>query len=80
MSAEGETPNQPGWSVSRERSENGTTVFRDEQGEPLAALAVTRGDLTRLENGLRALPESDATTSLLDRLASLHADLDESAE
>lgn len=79
VSDEGEAPDQPAWAISVEGGEDGTTVFRDERGAPLVALAVARDDLTRLENGLRALPRDDATAALLDRLASLHADLDESA-
>ena len=80
MTTENLPPDPPDWVVTWERTEDGRTVFRDEQGEPLVALAVTRDDLARLESGLRALPESDATTALLDRLQTLYADLDESAE
>lgn len=66
----------PDWAVIWERTVDGGTVFRDEQGEPLVALAVTREDLTRLERGLQALPEDEATAALLDRLRTLNADLD----
>lgn len=80
MPTEDVLPNQPAWAVACDREEDGRTVFRDEHGEPLAALAVTRDDLTQLDSGLRSLPESEATAELLDRLAALHADLVESAE
>lgn len=80
MSTEDVIPNQPAWAVTCEPRDDGRTVFRDEHGEPLAALALTRDDLTQLESGLRSLPESQSTAGLLDRLAALYADLDESAE
>lgn len=78
VSGEGEPPDHHAWAISVERGEDGTTVFRDERDEPLVALAVDRDDLTRLESGLRALAQDDATAALLDRLATLRADLDES--
>ncbi len=71
---------QPDWAISWERREDGRTVYRDQDGELLVALAVTRDDLRRLESGLQLLPESEATRVLLDRLAVLHLDLAESAE
>lgn len=80
MSTEGEAPDQPAWAVRVERAEDGRTLFRDEQGDPVVALAVTREELTRLESGLRAVPQDDATAALLDRLGMLHADLEESAQ
>lgn len=71
---------QPAWAVSWERREDGRTVYRDQDGELLVALAVTRDDLRRLESGLQLLPQSEATLALLDRLAVLHLNLDESGE
>ncbi len=70
---------QPDWAFSWELRQDGRTVFRDQDGQPLVALAVTRDDLRRLVSGLQLLPQSEATFELLDRLAVLHADLDESA-
>ena len=63
-----------------EQGPDGRTVFHDEEGEPLVALAVTRADLWRLESGLEGLADSPAVLSLWERLATLHADLDESAQ
>lgn len=80
MTTEDVRPDPPDWAVTWERTEDGRTVFRDEQGEPRVALAVTREDLTRLERGLQGLPEDDPTAALLDRLRTLYADIDESAE
>ncbi len=71
---------QPDWAFSWQQREDGRTVYRDQDGELLVALAVTRDDLRRLESGLHLLPQSEATLALLDRLAVVHLDLDESAE
>lgn len=79
MTTEDVPPDPPDWAVTWERTD-GRTVFRDEQGEPLVALAVTSEELRRLESGLRLLPASEATAALLDRLAVLHMNLDESAD
>ena len=73
-------PDQPDWAFSREQREDGRTIFRDQSGEHLVALAVTRDELRRLESALQLLPRSEATLALLHRLAVLHADLDEFAE
>lgn len=67
----------PGWAISVERDRDGRTISRDERGEPLVALAVTRAEVTLLESGLRLLPQEDRTAALLYRLALLHTDLDE---
>ena len=79
MSAKDEAANQLAWALSIERREEGSTTFRDERGEPLVALAVTREELTLLMTGLLGLPQDASTAALLDRLRTLHADLDESA-
>ena len=80
MTTEDAPLDPPDWAVTWERTEDGRTVFRDEQGEPLVALAVTGEELRRLESGLRLLPESEATAALLERLAVLHLNLDELAD
>ena len=46
VSVEDEAADQPAWAVSIERGEDGPTTFRDERGEPLVALAVTKEELT----------------------------------
>lgn len=48
----GETAQQPARAVFVGRGEDGTTLFRDERGEPHVALAVTRHHLTRLDSGV----------------------------
>ena len=79
VSIEGEGASQPAWAVSIERGEDASTTFRDERGDPLVALAVTREEVTRLIRGLAGLPQDAATAALLDRLRTLHADFHESA-
>ena len=71
---------QPDWAFSWEQRRDGRTVLRDEEGEPLVALAVNRADLGRLESGLRGLADSPAVQALRERLTALHADLGESAQ
>lgn len=67
---------QPSWVFSWEQREDGHTVFRDEQGETLLALAVTRQELGQLQAGLQGLPQDDAVLALADRLRGLEADFD----
>jgi hypothetical protein len=76
MAAEQERFDPPSWASTWEHAADGSTVFRDESGEPLAALAVTRDELRQLEAGLRLVVSSDVTAALLDRLAGLHAKVD----
>ena len=80
MSVGDEAASQAAWAVFVERGEDGRTTLRDQRNELLVALAVNRDELTRLESGIRSLPQDDATASLLDRLRLLHADLDESED
>ncbi len=44
---------QPEWAIAWEEREDGTVVYKDETGERLVALAVTRDELRRLESGLQ---------------------------
>lgn len=71
---------QPDWAVSWEQEDDGRTVFRDGDGEPLAALAVNRDELRLLERALAAFPSEDGTAALLYRLATVHLNLDASKD
>jgi hypothetical protein len=57
--------------------DDGTVIYTGEDGERLVALAVTRDELRLLESGLQQLPQSEGKSLLLNRLAMLHADLNE---
>jgi hypothetical protein len=55
----------------------GTGIDRDQPGERLVVLALTRDELRRSGSGVQLLPASAATLALWKRLSMLHADLDE---
>lgn len=72
---------KPDWACTWEHRPDGKTIFRDQGGTPLVALAVTRDELRLLKSGLELLTQNEATTlGLLDRLVGLLEDLDEAAE
>jgi hypothetical protein len=68
---------QPEWAFAWQEQEDGSVVYTDQDGERLVALGVNWDELRLLESGLQQLPHSEATVVLLNRLAMLHADLDE---
>jgi len=71
---------KPDWAVTWEHRPDGKTIFRDQGGTPLVALAVTRDELRLLKSGLELLTQNEATLGLLDRLEGLLEDLAEAAE
>jgi hypothetical protein len=68
---------QPDWAFAWHEREDGTVIYTDQDGERLIALAVTRDELRLLKAGLQQLPQSEGKSLLLNRLVTLHADLDE---
>lgn len=80
MADEDLNADQPDWAFSWEQQADGRTIFRDEGGNSLVALAATTEELQRLQSGLQLLPQNAETLALLDRLDCLQKDLDGGAE
>ncbi len=77
MADQADDVDQPEWAFAWHERDDGTVIYTDQDGERLVALAVTRNELRLLESGLGQLPQSEGKSLLLNRLAMLHADLDE---
>ncbi len=59
---------RPSWAFSGEIDDKGQTVFRDDAGERLFAIAFTQAELSLLRYALEQQPQSSPVRELLSRL------------